>query len=307
MKRLKKATIAAMAITVGITTTSVAAPYTVKPKDSFWTISNKYGVSLESILKENNATDNTIIYPGQVIQVPEKIKLNSSPSRGEIHREVPRTISYTIEEGDNLWTISEKYLISAENIIKINEGLTKDTIFKVGQVINLPLKEEVKKEDRVESKYGEYLNWFDEVEKLIPRGSDFKVIDFYTGKSYMARRSVGSYHADCETLTKEDTDIMKSIWGGFSWERRPAIIEYNGRRIACSVTFMPHAGNDSEKGGVNTSWRSGGYGPGINFDYIKGNGIDGHFDIHFVGSKRHMDGKQDPEHQKMIKIAAGIK
>ena len=30
---------------------------------------------------------------------------------------------------------------------------------------------------------------------------------------------------------------------------------------------------------------------GINFDYIKGNGMDGHFDIHFAGSTRHMDGK----------------
>ncbi|HAE91511.1 MAG TPA: peptidoglycan-binding protein LysM, partial [Tissierella sp.] len=114
-------------------------------------------------------------------------------------------------------------------------------------------------------------------------------------------------HADCETLTKEDTDIMKSIWGDFSWTRRPAIVEYNGRKIAASVTFMPHAGLDSVAGGVVTNNRSGGYGRGINFDYIKGNGIDGHFDIHFAGSTRHMDGKQDNEHQKMIKIAAGIK
>ena len=68
---------------------------------------------------------------------------------------------------------------------------------------------------------------------------------------------------------------------------------------------MPHAGLDSVAGGVVTNDRSGGYGRGTNFDYVKNNGIDGHFDIHFAGSTRHMDGKQDPDHQKMIKIAAG--
>lgn len=43
-----------------------------------------------------------------------------------------------------------------------------------------------------------------------------------------------------------------------------------------------------------------------NLDYIKGNGMDGHIDIHFAGSKRHKDGQIDPDHQKCIKIAAGL-
>lgn len=53
------------------------------------------------------------------------------------------------------------------------------------------------------------------------------------------------------------------------------------------------------------SWRSGDYGPGINYDKIKGNGADGHFDIHFLNSVRHKDGQVDVEHQAMVRIAAG--
>lgn len=247
MKKITKTAIGTVALTLCISTTSIAANHTVKKGDTFWKISQKYGVTLDSILKENKANYKTIIYPGQVIKVPEKEVTNNTPNRGDVDR------------------------VTAED-----------------------------------TTYGEYLNWFSQVEQLVPRGAKFKVIDFYTGKSFMAQRSIGSNHADCETLTKEDTNIMKSIWGGFSWARRPAIVEYNGRRIAASVTFMPHAGLDSVEGGVTTNNRSGGYGIGINFDYVKGNGIDGHFDIHFAGSTRHMDGQQDPEHQKMIKIAAGI-
>lgn len=85
------------------------------------------------------------------------------------------------------------------------------------------------------------------------------------------------------------------------------IIKYNGRKIAASVSSMPHAGNDNAPGGVNTSWRSGNYGPGYNLDWVKGNGLDGVFDIHFLNSTRHSDGKIDSDHQENIKIAAGIK
>ncbi|CAK7085086.1 LysM peptidoglycan-binding domain-containing protein [Tissierella sp.] len=261
MKKTTKTVIGTAVLTFCIGTTSLAANHTVAKGDTFWKISQKYGITLESILKENKANQKTMIYPGQVIKIPERAVNKNASNRGTVDR------------------------VTAEEVVKMqaSQEVVQDTT------------------------YGEYLNWFTEVDNIVPRGAKFKVIDFYTGKSYMVQRSIGSNHADCETLTKEDTDIMKSIWGGFSWVRRPAIIEYNGRRIAASVTFMPHAGLDSVAGGVTANNRSGGYGRGINFDYIKGNGMDGHFDIHFAGSTRHMDGKQDPEHQKMIKIAAGIK
>jgi len=124
----------------------------------------------------------------------------------------------------------------------------------------------------------------------------------------MAKRTIGASHSDTETLTANDTSIMKSIWGGnFSWGRRPVIIEYNNRKIAASAAGMPHAGNDTAPGGQYTSWRSDNYGPGTNLDYVKNNNMNGVFDIHFLNSTRHKDGLVDQEHQENIEIAAGIK
>jgi len=157
------------------------------------------------------------------------------------------------------------------------------------------------------SKYGEYLDWWKEAQYLVPRGAKFEVIDYYTGKSFMAQRSVGTNHADVETLTAKDTEIMKDIWGGsFNWERRPVIILINGRRIAASAAGMPHAGNDKVNGGSYSSWRSGDYSGGTNLDYVKENDMHGVFDLHFLNSKRHMDGKIDNVHQQAIKVSAGI-
>lgn len=313
MKKDWKIIIGTLAATVSINTAVFATNHTVQKGESFWKISQKYGVSLVDILKANNASEKTTIYPGQVIKVPDG-KASNTVNRGDIDRDSQnnsteaKQIIHIIEKGDSLWLLSQKYSISIGDIISVNPGLSEKSIIYIGQAINIPAKsgiEEVKIADS-NSKYGEYLTWFGVVDKLIPRGAKFKVIDFYTGKSFMVQRTVGTNHADCETLTIEDTNIMKSIWGGFSWERRPIIVEYNGRRIAASATFMPHAGLDSVPGGVTTNNRSVGYGTGINLDYVKGNGIDGHFDIHFAASTRHMDGKQDPQHQAMIKVAAGL-
>ncbi len=157
----------------------------------------------------------------------------------------------------------------------------------------------------------ESINWWAEATKVFPRGTVAEVEDVYTGKKFKIKRTTGTNHADCETLTKEDTKIMKEIWGGFTWERRPVVLNINGRRLAASMAGMPHAGRDSAPALAVASNRSAGYGTGENLDFIKGNDMNGVFDVHFPGSTRHKDGKVravvDPEHQKAIQVAAQAK
>ena len=150
-----------------------------------------------------------------------------------------------------------------------------------------------------------------EASKILPRGGNAVIEDVYTGKRFNIKRTFGTNHADIETLTKADTEVMKQIWGGFTWERRPVIVHVAGRRLAASVAGMPHAGKDSAPNLAYTGGRSAGYGYGINLDAVKGNGMDGHFDLHFRGSRRHADGRikatVDSVHQAAIDIAAQYK
>lgn len=149
----------------------------------------------------------------------------------------------------------------------------------------------------------ELLDW-NTAKQIFKRDSKAKVIDVYTHKSFNVQRTMGTNHADTETLTKKDTKILKEIWGGFSWTRRPVILEINGRRLAASMSAMPHAGLDSSPAFVMVNNRSAGFGRGQNLDVIKNNNMDGHFDIHFLNSTRHMDGKKDPQHQNAILVAS---
>jgi hypothetical protein len=149
------------------------------------------------------------------------------------------------------------------------------------------------------------LPWFGQAEKIFSIGSVAKVTDVATGLSFKVKRTYGYNHADVETLTLEDTKILKQIYGGsWSWERRAVIVEINGQKIAASMAGMPHAGRDDQPANVNVSNRSVGYGYGVNLDAIKGNGMDGHFDIHFLGSKTHGSNKVDSQHQAKVREAA---
>ncbi len=128
------------------------------------------------------------------------------------------------------------------------------------------------------------LPWFGGVDGIFPRNSNARVTDIDTGISFNIRRTAGTNHADVETLTQQDTDKMLQIYGGkWSWARRAVIVEVNGIRIAGSMAGMPH-----------------------DFQFIRGNGMNGHFDIHFLNSRTHGTNRVNQEHQNMVRKAAAF-
>ena len=74
---------------------------------------------------------------------------------------------------------------------------------------------------------------------------------------------------------------MKSIYGGsWSWDRRAILVKYNGHVYAASMNGMPHED-----------------------DTISDNDFDGHFCIHFTGSKTHGTQRVDEDHQSCVQTA----
>jgi peptidoglycan hydrolase-like protein with peptidoglycan-binding domain len=147
--------------------------------------------------------------------------------------------------------------------------------------------------------------WYSEASRIFPRGSTATVYDIDTGLSFKIKRTYGTNHADCETLTAEDTKIMKKIYGGsWSWARRAIIVDVNGTKLAASMAGMPHAGVENAPANKTVSSRSGGYGRGTNLDAVKGNNMSGVFDIHFYQSKTHGTQRVDKNHQAAVKKAA---
>ncbi|MED3572122.1 hypothetical protein [Cytobacillus praedii] len=127
----------------------------------------------------------------------------------------------------------------------------------------------------------EMLPW-EKVNNILPKYSEFTVMDVETGEKFQVQRRAGSNHADVQPLTSKDTKIMKKVYDGkWSWKRR-AIIVINGNQwIAASMHGMPHGAGALK------------------------NNFPGHFCIHFYGSTTHRTNFMDLSHKLMILKSAG--
>ncbi|MGE5473567.1 MAG: LysM peptidoglycan-binding domain-containing protein [Ignavibacteriales bacterium] len=213
---------------------------------------------------------------------------------------------YKVMSGDILWSIAEKMGIPVEELAKVN-GLSTSSYLTINQVLIIPVHTIIKKQT-VNAQAGEVLDWFTEGQYVLPIGKIAKVTDVQTGLSFNIQRTIGSSHSDTETLTAGDTQIMKNIFGGtWNWTRRAFILEADGRKFAVSIAGMPHAGVEGQPFLQNVYNRSDNYGYGPNYDRISGNQMDGHFDLYFLNGLKHLDNQIDPDHQKMVMIAGGLK
>lgn len=251
--------------------------YTVKSGDTLWKIAQSHGSTVKE-LKEMNSLATDKISIGQKLKVPNKGDIG----KRSISEPTVTYTTHTVKSGDTQWSISVDYGIPMTELQKAN-GLSANSSLSIGQKLKIPV-HNIPVKPTAGSQYGEYLDWWKEAQYVMPINSTAKVTDFYTGKTFTIKRTIGANHADCEPSTSSDTAMAKSIWGEFSWKTRPVLVEVNGHKVAASMSFKPHG-----------------------IQYVKNNNFDGHFDIHFLNSTRHKDGAIDEDHQKNIKIAAGVK
>lgn len=187
----------------------------------------------------------------------------------------------------------------------ITEQAVKDFQLKEGLNANGIVDKQTFDKLNIDNYYiGGALDWFESVQYIFPREQEATVTDVDTGKSFKLKRTFGTNHADVEPLTKEDSQTIKDIWGGWSWERRAVVVDINGTIIAASMTAFPHAGLDNKPVLEVVNNRSGDYGRGQNLDAVKDNGVDGHMDIHFLNSRTHGTNTTQESHQNMVKKAA---
>ncbi|WP_246197271.1 LysM peptidoglycan-binding domain-containing protein [Cytobacillus depressus] len=117
-------TTAAGAITALILLNSKAeassSVYTVKSKDTLYTLSKKYEVSVEQLIKVNGLTSERI-FVGQSLLIPNE-------------QVVKKSTSYTIQKGDTLYSLAKQYGVSVEDLKKKN-NIQLDQLSVGGQII----------------------------------------------------------------------------------------------------------------------------------------------------------------------------
>lgn len=107
--------------------------YKVQKGDTLYTIANTFNTTINDIKELNNLTSNTI-YIGQELTIPKTIPPSDTPPEENPGEDI-YTI-YTVQKGDSLWSISQRYNISVQELININQLLT--TTIKVGEQLKVP-------------------------------------------------------------------------------------------------------------------------------------------------------------------------
>ena len=108
------------------TTANADSVHHVVKNDTVWALSQKFGVSIKSIEQLNHIDQNTnMIYVGQDLQIPNK---DTQTPKNNTH-------TYTVQSGDSLWAIAQKFNTSVDHLKQLN-GLTSNLIY-VGQTLNV--------------------------------------------------------------------------------------------------------------------------------------------------------------------------
>jgi len=111
--------------------------YVVGRRETLYSISNKFNVTQEAIIKINPAVQGTL-KKGTVLLIPVSA-VKTAP--GEENPDGVKKISlYKIVNGDNYFQLQKRFGCTEEELIQLNPTLK--TGFRVGMIIKIPLKEE---------------------------------------------------------------------------------------------------------------------------------------------------------------------
>ena len=98
----------------------VSDTYIVQKGDSLWSIANKFNMTVSELKNLNNLTNN-------LLSIGQVLKIKDSSNNGKT--------TYTVQKGDSLWVIANKYGITTEELKSYN-NLTSN-LLSIGQVLKI--------------------------------------------------------------------------------------------------------------------------------------------------------------------------
>lgn len=99
----------------------VSDTYIVQKGDSLWSIANKFNMTVSELKNLNNLTNN-------LLSIGQVLKIKDSSNNGKA--------TYTVQKGDSLWVIANKYGITTEELKSYNN--LKSNLLSIGQVLKIP-------------------------------------------------------------------------------------------------------------------------------------------------------------------------
>lgn len=107
--------------------------HTVMRGQTLYSIASMYGVKVDDIVNLNPGSDKQL-KAGATLRIPQQTKAADGSVQRRLH-------FHTIQPGETLYRITQKYQVSADVICRANPGLSAQN-FRTGQVIVIPITED---------------------------------------------------------------------------------------------------------------------------------------------------------------------
>jgi len=111
--------------------TNTPDTYTVQKGDSLYSISNKFGITIDELKQTNNLTSNTLSV-GQVLKIPT---ITTQPEQEQT------VITYQVQSGDSLYKIANKYNTTVDAIKQLNN--LDNNLLSIGQTLKIPTTQDI--------------------------------------------------------------------------------------------------------------------------------------------------------------------
>lgn len=106
--------------------------YTIQQGDTFYLLSQRFGVSVEAIMMANPGVDPNNLQIGQVICIPYPM-----PKPEPILPPCPHGVYYRVKAGDTLFFIAQKFCVTVQELLMANPGIDPNNLM-IGQILCIP-------------------------------------------------------------------------------------------------------------------------------------------------------------------------
>ena len=97
-----------------------------------WKIAQRFGVPLDALIAANpQIPDPSLIFPGQIVCVPTAVPPPPTVC-------APGTFRYTVQPGDSMWKIAQRFGVSLNALIAANPQIPDPSRIFPGQIVCVP-------------------------------------------------------------------------------------------------------------------------------------------------------------------------
>ncbi|MCM4151316.1 LysM peptidoglycan-binding domain-containing protein [Arenibacter sp. N53] len=109
--------------------------YTVQPKETRWSIANKYGITIDSLLVLNPKLSKITDYlsSGQELLLPRPLGSSLKDQETQLYN------SYTVPPKQTFYSLEKKFGLTSSEIIALNPGIKERGGLKEGMVLRIPV------------------------------------------------------------------------------------------------------------------------------------------------------------------------